>query len=77
MCGLIDGTHIKLVGKPLMNLILVDYWNQHDHHLVLLQDVYDANILFWNVCVRTSRDTHDATHFRDLFLYKDFLDNYI
>lgn len=27
MCGVIDDTHIKLVEKPLINLILADFWN--------------------------------------------------
>jgi hypothetical protein len=73
MCGTIDATHIRLVEKPPMSLIPVDYWNRHDHHSVLLQGVYDANLLFWDVCVRAPEGTHDATHFRDSFLYKDFL----
>ena len=72
MCGAIDATHIRLVEKHLMNLILAKYWNQHDHHLVLLQGVCDANFLFWDVCVRAPEGTHDATHFWGLFLYKDF-----
>jgi hypothetical protein len=70
--GAIDGTHIMLVEKPPIHLIHVVYWNQDDHHSLLLQGACDANILFWDVCVRAPRGTHNATHFRDSFLYKDF-----
>ena len=45
-CRVIDGTHIKLVEKPPRNLIFIDYWNQDDHHSILLQGVCDANLLF-------------------------------
>jgi hypothetical protein len=77
MCGAIDGTHIRLAEKPPMSLIPADYWNRHDHHSILLQGVCDANLLFWDVCVRAPGGTHDATHFRDSFLYKDFLEKAI
>jgi hypothetical protein len=46
MCGAIDGTHNKLVEKPSTNLLHVDYWNRYDHHSILLQGVYDTNLLF-------------------------------
>ena len=72
MCGAIDGTHIRLVEKPPISLILVDYWNRHDHHSILLQGVCNANLSFWDVCVRALGGTHDATHFRDLFLWRIF-----
>ena len=56
-----------------MNVIPANYWNSHDHHSILLQGICNANIMFWNVCVRAHGETHDATRFRDSFLYKDFL----
>ena len=77
MCGAIDDTHIRLVEKPLMNLIPADYWNRHDHNSILLQGACDANLVFWYVCVRAPRGTHDASHFQDSFLYKDFLEKFI
>ena len=77
MCGAIDGIHIRLVGEPPMSLIPTNYWNWHDHHSILLQGVCDANLLIWDVCVRAPGGTHDATHFRNSFLYKDFLDKAI
>ena len=77
MCEAIDGTHTRLVEKPLMKLILADYWNWHDHHSILLQGVCDANLLYWDVCVRASIGIHDTTYFQDLFLYKDFLEKFI
>lgn len=46
MCGAIEGTHIRFVGKPLINLIPIDIWNQHDHHSILLQGICDAHLLF-------------------------------
>jgi hypothetical protein len=73
MCGAIDGTHIRLIENPPMNLILVDYWNQHDHYSLSLQDVYDANLLLWDMCERAPKGTHDAIYFRNPFLYKVFL----
>ena len=73
MYGAIDGIHIRLVEKPPMNLIPVDYWNRPDHHSVLLQGVGDANLLFCNVCVSAPRGIHDVAHFWDSFLYKDVL----
>ena len=52
-----------------MHLILSNGRNGHNHHLVLLQGVYNAIILFRNVCVRKFGGTHNAIYFWDLFLY--------
>jgi hypothetical protein len=72
MCGAIDATHIILVEKPLMNLSPANYWNQHDHLLVLLRGVCDANLLFWDVCIRAPEGTHDATHFLGFIFVQGF-----
>lgn len=32
-------------------VIMVDYWNRHDHHNVVLQNVFDNNLIFWDVDV--------------------------
>lgn len=48
MCVAIDGTHIRLVGKPLINLIPTNFWNQRDHYSIFLQGICDAHLLLWD-----------------------------
>lgn len=75
MCGVIDDTNIKLAEKPPINLIHADFWNWHDHNSMLLQDVSDVNHLFWDVCVKAPRGTHDVTPTRVYFCTRIFWRN--
>ncbi len=73
MCGTIDGLHIELTKKPTFKLVLTNYWNQHDHHIVVLQVVCDTNLTFWDVVVLAQGGTHDATHLQTFSLYRGFI----
>ena len=64
ICGVIDGSHVKLYRKPPTKYTPADYWCQYNVHTVLLQGICDSNRIFLDVCVLASRDTHDATHMR-------------
>jgi hypothetical protein len=61
-CDLVAHLHIELTKKPTFELVLTNYWNQHDHHIVVLQVVCDTNLTFWDVVVLAQGGTHDATH---------------
>ena len=69
ICGAIDGTHCTLNRKPPQSFILGDYWCRHDIYIVL-QGVCDTEKIFWDVCVRAPRGTHDAAHLRQSSFYK-------
>jgi hypothetical protein len=73
MRGTIDGLHIELAKKPTFKLVLTNYWNQHDHHNVVLQVVCDTNITFWDLVVLAQSGTHDATHLLTFSLYRGFI----
>jgi hypothetical protein len=47
MCGAIEISRMKLVEKLAFELVIMaDYWNRHDHHSVILQNVCDNNLIF-------------------------------
>ncbi len=72
MCGAIEISHIKLVEKWALELvIMVDDWNRHDHHSVVLQNVCDNNQIFCDVLALGG--TQDATHLQASSLYKGFM----
>eukprot|EP01018_Ginkgo_biloba_P019970 Gb_15659 [translate_table: standard] len=62
ICGVIDGTHIKLTKKPKNDNTPVQYMNRHHFYSILLQGICDAQKVFWDVCVNAPRGTHDACH---------------
>jgi hypothetical protein len=74
MCGAIEISDIKLVEKWALELvIMVYYWNRHDHHTVVLQNVFDNNLIFWDVDVLALVGTQDATHPQASSLYMGFM----
>eukprot|EP01018_Ginkgo_biloba_P028294 Gb_03035 [translate_table: standard] len=62
VCGVIDGTHIKLVYRPQKKHTPMNYINKHHFYSVLLQGICDAKKLFWDVCVNAPDGAHDADH---------------
>eukprot|EP01018_Ginkgo_biloba_P023651 Gb_13946 [translate_table: standard] len=62
ICGVIDGMHIKLAKKPKKDETPEQYMNRHHFYSVLLQGIYDAQKVFWDVCVNAPGGTHDARH---------------
>eukprot|EP01018_Ginkgo_biloba_P014471 Gb_35823 [translate_table: standard] len=62
ICGVIDGTHIKLAKKPKKDETPEQYMNKHHFYSVLLQGICDAQKVFWDVCVNAPGGTHDARH---------------
>eukprot|EP01018_Ginkgo_biloba_P005874 Gb_20819 [translate_table: standard] len=62
ICGVIDGSHIKLANKPKNDDTPVHYMNRHHFCSVLLQGICDAQKVFWDVCVNAPGETHDARH---------------
>jgi hypothetical protein len=64
IAGAIDGSHIKLFGKPANHEVPADYWCRHDIHSILLQGICDYDKIFWSVCSRQPGGVHDATHLR-------------
>jgi len=62
--GAIDGSHIPLTTKLSTQYtpILQDFFNWNLFSIVL-QGVYDANRMFWNVCAGQSRGVHDTEQF--------------
>ncbi|KAJ9135621.1 hypothetical protein P3X46_032782 [Hevea brasiliensis] len=69
MCGAIDGSPIKLHRIPSDQSGANLYKCRYGFPSVLLQVVADHKKVFWDVCVKASGATDDATHFRDTLLY--------
>ncbi|KAF2305760.1 hypothetical protein GH714_008065 [Hevea brasiliensis] len=69
MCGAIDGSPIKLHRIPSYQNGANLYKCRYGFPSVLLQVVADHKKVFWDVCVKASGATDDATHFRDSLLY--------
>eukprot|EP01018_Ginkgo_biloba_P006963 Gb_28010 [translate_table: standard] len=61
ICGVIDGTHIK-IAKPQKDETPEKYMNKHHFYSVLLQGICDAQKVFWDVCVNALGGAHDARH---------------
>jgi len=74
MCGAIEISHIKLLEKLALELVIVaNCWNRHDHHSVILQKNCDNNLIFWDVVVLALGGRHDATHLWASSLYMSFM----
>ncbi|MCO5570877.1 hypothetical protein L7F22_024606 [Adiantum nelumboides] len=69
MCGAVDGTHIKLAGKPQGDFFPAQYVSRHGFHISLLQGIVDSRKIFWNVVCSAPGDTHNSTVFKGSTLY--------
>ncbi|KAL3675420.1 hypothetical protein R1sor_025368 [Riccia sorocarpa] len=67
--GCIDGSHVKLRTKPALKYLPEHYKNRHSDYSVLLQDVSDADLRFWDLCCNMPGSTHDAAHLRQSSVY--------
>ncbi|MCO5608074.1 hypothetical protein L7F22_062279 [Adiantum nelumboides] len=71
MCGAIDGTHIKLACKPVVDLFPAQYVSRHGFHSILLQGIVDSKKLFWNVVCNAPGGSHDSNVFKSSQVYRD------
>eukprot|EP01018_Ginkgo_biloba_P035148 Gb_30824 [translate_table: standard] len=60
ICGVINGTHIKLAEKPKKDATLEQYMNRYHFYNVLLQGI--CNSKCYDVCVNALGRIHDARH---------------
>lgn len=53
ICEKFDGTHIPLVEHPSKQITLEvsDFYSGQEVHIIVMQILHDAHIIFWNVCV--------------------------
>lgn len=67
----IDGIHIPMARWPSRRIIPMqrDFSNKKNFHNMLLQDVCDLDLLFWNVCVGQFYKVHDGGQFSWSILY--------
>ena len=65
MMGAIDGSHIPLLYELQRGLTPMpcDIFNKKKFHSVLLQDMYNSDKFFWNVCAGQLEEVHDAAQF--------------
>ncbi|MCO5592765.1 hypothetical protein L7F22_046768 [Adiantum nelumboides] len=70
MCGAIDGTHIKLVRKPVVDFP-AQYVSRHGFHSILLQDIVNFKKLFWNVVCNAPGRSHVSNVFKSSQIYRD------
>ncbi|MCO5601846.1 hypothetical protein L7F22_055971 [Adiantum nelumboides] len=71
MYSAIDGTHIKLARKSIVDLFPVQYVNRHGFHSILLQGIVDSKKLFWNVVCNAPGKSHDSNVFKSSQVYRD------
>ncbi|MCO5550757.1 hypothetical protein L7F22_004248 [Adiantum nelumboides] len=71
MCGAIDGTHIKLARKPVVDLFPAQYVSRHGFHSILLQGIVDSKKLFWNVVCSAPGGSYDSNVFKSSQVYRD------
>ncbi|MCO5554366.1 hypothetical protein L7F22_007895 [Adiantum nelumboides] len=71
ICGAIDGTHIKLARKPVVDLFPAQYISRHGFHSILLQGIVDSKKLFWNVVCNAPGGSHDSNVFKNSQVYRD------
>eukprot|EP01018_Ginkgo_biloba_P000547 Gb_17473 [translate_table: standard] len=62
VCGVIDGTHIKLAYRPPKQHRAMNYINRHHFYSVLLQGIYYAKKIFCDVCASALGGAHDDDH---------------
>ncbi|MCO5570659.1 hypothetical protein L7F22_024386 [Adiantum nelumboides] len=70
MCGVVDGSHIRLHRLPDEYETPSHYVCRHGFPSVLLQGVVDSRKTFWSVVCNAPEGVHDYTHFKECSLYE-------